>query len=268
MGYEIIALDIDGTLTTSEKKITERTKQSLLKAQKLGKKVVLASGRHDYGIMPTAKELEIDKFGGYIMAFNGGKVINAATGEVITSVNFPNEYIKPVYNAIQESNITAITYQGNCIIADKKVNDYTYIEPKILNMKMTAVENFPEYVTFGVNKMLLAGDPEEINRYEAILCEKFKGFIDIFKSAPFFLEVMPLGVNKGASLEPMLKKLGYTKDQLIACGDSYNDMTMIGYAGLGVCMKNGEKEVKKIADVIADSNDNDGVAKIVEQYML
>ena len=65
-----------------------------------------------------------------------------------------------------------------------------------------------------------------------------------------------------------MPEIGYTRENLIACGDSYNDMTMIGYAGLGVCMKNGEKDVKKIADVIAESNDDDGVAKIVEQYML
>lgn len=268
MGYEIIALDIDGTLTTSDRKITERTKSAILKAQQLGKKVVLASGRHDYGIMPTAKELKLDEFGGYIMAFNGGKIINAVNGEVIFSVNFPLKYVNSVYDIIKESNITAMTYEDVHIIANGKVNEYTYVEPKILNMDFVTVDDFPSYVNFDINKILLAGEPKEIDKYKEIMNEKFKGYLDVFKSAPFFLEIMPLGVNKGASLSIMLKKLGYSQSQLIACGDSYNDMTMIGYAGLGVCMENGEKEVKKIADVIADSNDDDGVAKIVEQYML
>lgn len=268
MSYEVIALDIDGTLTTTDKRITERTKKALLDAQRLGKKVILASGRHDYGIMPTAKELELDKFGGYIMAFNGGKVINAATGETVTSVKFPKEYIAPVYDVIRDSNLTANTYEGNHIVSDKKVNEYTRVEPEILKMKMVTVDDFPNYIDFDINKMLFAGEPEEVQKYEQIISEKFKGYFDVFRSAPFFLEIMPLGVNKGASLSAMLPKLGCNREQLIACGDSYNDMTMIGYAGLGVCMENGEKEVKKIADVIADSNDNDGVAKIVEQYML
>lgn len=268
MSYEVIALDIDGTLTNSKKEITPRTKKVLLEAQQKGKKVILASGRHDFGIMPTAKELELDKFGGYIMAFNGGKVINAETGEIISSVNFPKEYIRPVYDCLKDSNITVITYEDNHIIADKKVNDYTYVEPKILNMDFITVDNFVEYVNFDINKILLAGEPEEINEYEKILSEKFKGYFDVFKSAPFFLEVMPLGVNKGASLSVMLPKLGLTREQLIACGDSYNDMTMIGYAGLGVCMANGEDEVKKISNLITDSNDNDGVAKVVEEYLL
>lgn len=268
MSYDIIALDIDGTLTTSDKKITDRTKNALLAAQEKGKKVVLASGRHDYGIMPTAKQLEIDKYGGYIMAFNGGKVINAETGEVISSVNFPLEYIKPLCDELEGGNISIITYEDDCIIVNDKVNDYTFIESKILNMEMNTVDNFVDYVNFDINKILLAGEPSEIDKYKEILADKFKGKLDVFKSCPFFLEVMPLGVNKGASLEVMLKKLGNSREQLIACGDSFNDMTMIEYAGLGVCMANGEEEVKKVSDLIADSNDNDGVAKIVEEYML
>ena len=103
---------------------------------------------------------------------------------------------------------------------------------------------------------------------EKILFEKYQGYFDVFKSCPYFLEVMPFGVNKGASLSKMLPKIGLDSKQLIACGDSYNDLTMIGYAGLGVCMANGEKDVMKIADVVADSNDDDGVAKIVEKYLL
>lgn len=268
MSYEIIALDIDGTLTNSKKEITLRTKEALIKAQKLGKKVVLASGRHNCGMKDVAQELELDKYGGYIMAFNGGKIINAKTQEVITTVNFPHEYIEPVYNCVKDENITVITYKDDLIIMNNKVNQYTNVEAKILKMDYKVVENFLEYVDFEVNKLLLVGEPEIINKYEKILIEKYKGYFDVFKSCQFFLEVMPFGVNKGASLSNMLPKLGYNREELIACGDSYNDMTMIGYAGLGVCMENGESDVKKISDLIADSNDDDGVAKVVEKYLL
>lgn len=268
MGYEIIALDIDGTLTNSSKEITPRTKQALIKAQQQGKKVILASGRHNCGMKSIARELELDVYGGYIMAFNGGKIINAATNELLSSVNFPHKYIADVYDCIKDSDITAITYENDTIIMNSSVNKYTYVEAEILGMEYRQVENFPEYVDFDINKMLLAGEPEVIDKYEKLLVERFKGYFDVFKSCPFFLEIMPFGVNKGASLSTLLPKLGYTREQLIACGDSYNDMTMIGYAGLGVCMENGERDVKKISDVIADSNDDDGVGKIVEQYML
>ncbi len=268
MNYEIIALDIDGTLTTTDKEITPRTKKALVEAQKLGKKVVLASGRHNAGMKDIAEELELGKYGGYIMAFNGGKIINAQTGEVITTTYFPHEYIQPVYECLKDSNITVITYEDDMIVMNEKVNDYTLVEANILKMDYKTVDNFTDYVSFDVNKLLLAGEPEEIDKYEKILFEKYQGYFDVFKSCPYFLEVMPFGVNKGASLSKMLPKIGLDSKQLIACGDSYNDMTMIGYAGLGVCMANGEKDVMKIADVVADSNDDDGVAKIVEKYLL
>lgn len=268
MDYEIIALDVDGTLTNSDKEITPRTRSALIEAQRQGKRVIVASGRHQFGLKDIAAELQLDCYGGYIMAFNGGRVINAATGEVLSAKYFPHKYIKEVCDTVADTDITVITYEGDTLIMNDKVNEYTYVESKIIGMDYKQVDNFTDYVSFDVNKLLLAGKPEVIDEYEKIFVEKYKGYFDVFKSCPFFLEVMPFGVNKGACLSTLLGKLGYTREQLIACGDSYNDMTMIGYAGLGVCMKNGERDVKRIADVIADSNDNDGVAKIVEQYML
>ncbi len=268
MSYDIIALDIDGTLTNSRRVISPRTINSIIQAQEKGKRVILASGRHDCGMLSIAKKLRLPDFSGIILSFNGGKIINAATNEIISKTYFPREYIPGILDIIKGSGLTAITYENDMIIMDNTVNDYTYIEADIVGMEYKHVDDFLGYVNFDINKMLLAGDPKIVNEYEAILSEKFKGYFDVFKSCPFFLEIMPFGVNKGASLAKLLPKIGYTREQLIACGDSYNDMTMIGYAGLGVCMKNGEKDVQKIADVIADSCDDDGVAKIIEKYML
>ncbi len=268
MEYEIIALDVDGTLTNSEKKITKRTREALIEAQRQGKKVVVASGRHQYGLKDIAHELELDRFGGYVMAFNGGRVIDASTGEVMSAKYFPQEYIKPVCDLVKDADITVMSYEGDSIIMNDKVNEYSYFESKILGMESRQVGDIAQYINFDVNKLLLAGDPALLDEYEKKFIAKFKGYFDVFKSCPFFLEVMPFGVNKGAALRPLLEKLGLKKEQLIACGDSYNDMTMIGYAGLGVCMENGASDVKRMADLIADSNDDDGVAKVVEKYML
>ena len=93
-------------------------------------------------------------------------------------------------------------------------------------------------------------------------------FCQIDKSAPYFLEIMPFGVTKGSMLPLLLNKLGIKRDELAAFGDNYNDMTMIGYSGFGVAMANGEPEVKKIADYVCESNDDDGVARTIEKYML
>ena len=169
MNYEIIALDIDGTLTNSKKEITERTKQTLIEAQKFGKKVILASGRHNLGMKSIAEELELDKYGGYIMAFNGGKIINAKTGDVIHSVYLPHKYIEPVYNLVKDENITVITFEENRIIMSQHTNEYSDVEANILKLECVVTENFVELVNFDVNKLLLAGEPQLIDKYEKIL---------------------------------------------------------------------------------------------------
>ena len=98
--------------------------------------------------------------------------------------------------------------------------------------------------------------------------KRYDGLLDIYKSAPYFLEIMPFGVSKGSMLPVLLDKLGVSREELIAFGDNYNDMTMIGYAGMGVAMGNAEPEVKKIANYVCETNDEDGVAKTIEQMIL
>ena len=141
MDYKLIALDIDGTLTNSQKEITPRTRYALMEAQKQGKKIILASGRHPIGIMPIAKDLALDRFGGFIMAFNGGRIINCETGETMVSKLFPLEYLPDIVNVLKDSNITINTYDDRRIISDNKVNDYTYVERDVIKAEMVVVED-------------------------------------------------------------------------------------------------------------------------------
>jgi hypothetical protein len=267
MDYKLIALDIDGTLTNSKKEISPQTRYALIEAQNRGKKIILASGRHPIGIEPIAKDLMLDKNDGYIMAFNGGKIINCTTGETVVSKLFPLEYLPDIVGVLKESNITINTYDDKKIISDKKVNDYTYVERDIIRADMVTVDDFVSTVRFDINKILLAGEPDEIDKYQEILSMRYDGLLDVYKSAPYFLEIMPFGVTKGSMLPLLLDKLGVKRDQLVAFGDNYNDMTMIGYAGLGVAMGNAEEDVKKIADYVCESNDDDGIAKTIAKYI-
>lgn len=268
MVFKMIALDIDGTLTNSKKEITPLTRYALLEAQRQGIKLVIASGRHPVGINAIAKDLLLDRYGGYIMAFNGGKVINCETGDTIVSKNFPREYIPDIVGVLKDSNLTCYTYDDKRIIASGAFNDYSYIERDILKTEMVYTEDFISTVRFDINKILLAGEPHEIDRYKEILSDRYDGLLDVYKSAPYFLELMPFGVTKGSMLPILLDRLSIRREELMAFGDHYNDITMIGYAGLGVAMGNAEEDVKKIADYICESNDDDGIAKTLEKYVL
>ena len=129
------------------------------------------------------------------------------------------------------------------------------------------VENFPEAVTFPVNKFLITGEAALTEKIETLLKEKFHSLLNIYRSEPFFLEVMPQNIDKAHSLQKLLNYLGMSADQMICCGDGFNDLTMIEYAGLGVAMENAQPILKKTADYITKSNDEDGVLHVINEFM-
>ena len=268
MDFKLIALDIDGTLLNSNKELTPHTRYALIEAQRQGKRIIIASGRHPVGVVPLANDLMLGRYGGFIMAFGGGKIIDCTTGKTVVSKLFPKEYLPDIVGVLKDSNITVMVHDERKIFANNRVNDYTYDERDILKMDMIAVDDFISAVNFDINKILLAGEPDELDKYQEILSKRYDGLLDVYKSAPYFLEIMPFGVSKGSMLPLLLEKLGVNKDELIAFGDNYNDMTMIGYAGFGVAMSNGEEEVKKIANYVCESNDDDGIAKTLEKFVL
>ena len=194
MDYKLIAVDLDGTLTNSRKEVTPRTRYALLEAQAQGKKVILASGRHPIGVYPIARDLRLDAYGGYIMSFNGGKIIECATDRTIVRKLFPREYLPDIMGVLKDSNITVITWDDRRIYADSKVNDYTYVERDVLKMEMVTAPDFLAAIKFDINKILLAGEPDELDEYQKLLTKRYDGLLETYKSAPYFLELMALGV--------------------------------------------------------------------------
>ncbi|MBQ8558366.1 MAG: HAD family phosphatase [Tyzzerella sp.] len=267
MTYEMLVLDLDGTLTNSEKKITPPTKQALIEIQQQGKKVVLASGRPTPGVLPLAKELNLQDYGSFILSYNGGRIINCATNEIIYNKTLPPSVIPTVYDIVKEFDVDILTYSDDAVISGIKPNQYSELESSINKLPVKRVDNFAEYVDFPVNKLLITGDPAIAEKLEGILKEKFHKLLNIYRSDSFFLEVMPQNIDKAHSLQKLLSSVGLTSDQMICCGDGFNDLTMIEYAGLGVAMANAQDIVKKNADFITKSNDEDGVLYVINQFM-
>lgn len=266
MKYKMMVLDIDGTLTNSKKEITEKTFDALIDYQKRGGKIALASGRPTKGVEPYAKHLMLDKFGGYMLSFNGGMVTDCADRETVYSKTFPLEYIPQICDEVYKTNVGINTYQGGTLIAGNCVNEYTEFEAKIIGLDIKKVDDFARYVNFDINKCLLSGDPEEVVPLLEKLKQRLDGVLGIFRSEPFFIEVVPKGIDKAASIDALLKSVGMKTEECIACGDGFNDISMIKYAGLGVAMSNACDEAKAAADLITLSNDEDGVANVVKEY--
>ena len=265
MDYKILVLDIDGTLTNSKKEITPRTRAALRKAQEKGVKVVLASGRPTYGIMPVAGELELERFGGYILSFNGGQIINAQTGEAIYQKTLPPQMPALLYDLSQEYKTNIMTYLDQTVITPKKDDQYVELESSINKMEVRQVEDFKAFVNFPVTKCLMVEDGDYLAQVEQKVKARLGDTLSVLRSEPFFLEIMPKNIDKAYSLG---KLLGLDKEQMIACGDGFNDRSMIEFAGLGVAMANAQEPVKAAADYITVSNDEDGVAAVVERFIL
>lgn len=260
MNYKLIAVDIDDTLLNRKKEITPLTKAALTEAQKNGVKVVVASGRLPYGVRPFARELDVMSYGGYYMGFNGGAIINSR-GELIAKTYLDSKYIKPVYDALRPYNVTTMVHKGDMIYADRKVNDYTHIESDVIGLDLNLVDDIADFVDWSLHKFLICGVPEELKELEKQLLNLFGNELDIYLSAPWFLEVMPKGINKGIGVERICEDMGITMSEVVAFGDSFNDLPMIKSVGMGIAMGNAEPELKAVAAMVTDDCDSDGIAK-------
>lgn len=268
MEYEMLVLDLDGTLTNSRKEITEPTRNALIKIQEEGKKVVLASGRPINGVLPLAKELHLDRFGSYILSYNGARITRCSDEKVIYSRTLPPEIIPVVYEiAASFPGLDILTYEEDSILSGISSNEFTQQESFINKMPVKEIPNFVGYLDFPVNKLLITGEPSIVEKAMAALKKHFHTFLNIYRSEPFFLEIMPQKIDKAYSLQKLLNSIGLTADQMICCGDGYNDVSMIEYAGLGVAMENAQSVVKDTADFITRSNDDDGILHVIEKFM-
>lgn len=266
--YELLVLDIDGTLTNSKKEITPKTKEALLRIQKAGKRLVIASGRPTPGITALADELLLDSYDGFILAFNGGRIVNYATGEVIYNRTISPELVPKVYESAKELGTGILTYTQSEIILGNPPDRYSTLESNICKIPMREVDNFVEFIDFPINKFLLTGEPELILHAQGVMRERFGWVLNIFRSEPFYLEVVPQSIDKANSLGRLLEHLDIKREQMICCGDGFNDRSMIEFAGLGVAMGNAQDEIKAVADYVTASNDEDGVAQVVEKFIL
>ena len=219
---KILVLDLDGTLTNHKKEITPKTKAAIMEMQKQGHTVVLASGRPTRGVDPIRKELELDRYDGYTLAFNGARITRCSTNEVIYQQTLPEEIVPELFAMAKQP----------------------------------------------VNKCLGTAPVDIAPAIEKKFYDRFSDRINVSRSEAFFIELVPKGVDKAASLAKLCEILGRSRDDMIACGDGFNDISMIEFAGLGVAMENAQEPVKKVADYITRSNEEDGVAHVIHKYIL
>lgn len=269
MEIKIIAMDLDGTLTNDKKEITPITYEALMKAQQQGIRLVLASGRPPYGMRPLAKQLHMDQYGGIILCYNGGHVETCEKVPQVLVEQELDEALLPQLKEFQEqSGMTLMTYYEDIIYTEHPDNRYVNISSFNNKMQVKGVSDFVCDTPRPINKCLMVGDPDKVPYWEQHMQEVMRGKMHILRSTPYFIELLPAGIDKGPSLVKMLKLLNLDANNMISFGDSYNDITMLQMAGIGVAMSNAEDKVKDAADYITIDNNHDGIAHALKHFGL
>ncbi|MGG4167824.1 Cof-type HAD-IIB family hydrolase [Rossellomorea vietnamensis] len=267
MSYKMIVLDLDDTLLRDDQTISKRTKDALTQAQEAGVKVVLASGRPTQGMRWVAEELKLDHYGSYILPFNGSKIIDCKTNEEKYSRTLSAETAHFLYDISKREDVGILTYSEDAIIVEE-TNQFASIESDLTGLPVKVVPDFKDAITGPVVKALMLKEADHLAKVEKKLQTELDDELSVMRSKPFFLEFTQLGVTKGASLDYLIKSMDIKREEVIAIGDSYNDLTMIEFAGLGVAMGNAPDDIKEKADYVTASNMEDGVAEVVDKFVL
>ncbi|MBK5239596.1 sugar-phosphatase [Clostridium sp.] len=265
--YKLIALDMDGTLLNDKKQISLANYNAIQQARDNGVKVVLASGRPLVGFEKYLEELDLISKDDYAVAFNGALVQSSEGGEIVSKTTLTIDDYKYLYELSKELkvNIHALTETTVISPYDSK---YTRNEAYMngISREISDVYDVPADTT--IVKVMFVDEPEIIEEIMNMIPEEVSDKYTIVRSAPFYLEFLHKSVNKGAGVAALAKKLNIKQEEVICIGDAGNDIHMIKYAGLGVAMGNAFPEVKKIANFITKTNEEDGVAHVINKFVL
>ena len=266
--YKLIALDMDGTLLNEEKIVTERTKKAIKAARDKGVTVVLATGRPIDGVTRYLEELDMYTDNDYVLSYNGGLVLKTKNKEVVCKLGLIGEDVKYLYELSKRLGVNIHAFSEKNGLVTPKNSKYTEVEASINNITVNEVnfdniENDESFI-----KIMMIDEPEILQRAVDNLPQEVYEKYTVVRSTPFFLEFLNKEVNKGVGVEMLAKHLGVKREEVITMGDAGNDLHMIEYAGMGIAMGNAFDEVKEAANYITDSNNEDGVAKAIEKFVL
>lgn len=269
----MVGFDLDGTLLTTDKKLTEYTKEVLCQAAEKGVVILPVTGRPFSGLPKEVIDMEEVR---YAVTSNGARIVDVKGGETLFEKALNREKAGKILDILGEyDTLREIYYNGTGYADAEKLNNISHyvtspaMADYICNTRIP-VENVMD--KFQAEKR----DLDKVQGLFAVAEQRFEAWRKIEEQVDAEVtgalnnnvEVMEKGINKGKAITFMAEKLGIPVEEVMAFGDGANDIAMIEAAGIGVAMANGIPEIREAADIVAVSNDEDGVAKIIEEYIL
>lgn len=269
----MIGLDLDGTLLTDAKELLPYTRNVLERATAAGIEVVAATGRPYTGLPKAFKEIPGIR---YAVTVNGARVVDMKTERMVYEALLPQDKVIEVMNIFYDYDMLSEVYENGQSYLNEEfwdhLSDY-FKDPHMENYIRTTRKTVPdvwEVVHKSVNGMEKAQAIFKTPEDQASCRARIEQIPDVkpVSSVAYNIEVSRADVNKGSSLLKLGEILGIKPEEIMACGDADNDKEMIEWCGLGVAMANSIPDVKAVADFVALSNNEEGVAKAIEEFVL
>lgn len=261
--FKLIAIDLDDTLLNSQVILSAKNKEAILKAQAIGVEVTLATGRMYRSALPVARELQIDI---PLITYQGALIKDPISGRIFRHRPVPIKYAREILDRGYQLGYHINIYLDDQLYVDRETAEAVEYSQNS-KVPLNVVGDLRKYMSAEPTKILFSADPALLDSLGQELSVKYPQ-LHITKSKNYYLEIMDRLASKGQALNDLAISMGIAREQVIAIGDSYNDIDMIRFAGLGVAMGNAWAEVKKIADYVTDNHDNDGVAKVINRFIL
>jgi Cof subfamily protein (haloacid dehalogenase superfamily) len=268
MTVDLIAIDLDDTLLRSDLTISDGNKRVLAAASAAGIRVVLASGRNIHSMRAYAGELGLLGPGDYMICSNGAEILHSRSTRVLDERRLSPELCPEIAGAIEERGFPWQIYEEGIIHASC-ANPWALEDSRLSGQPVILVEDREEFFAQGLLKFVVPGEPEAITGLLRELSVLLEGKALVITSKPYFLEILPIGADKGSALVRLCGMLGLSPSRAMAIGDAMNDLGMVRAAGYGCAPANAILEVKAAARYVSKmTNDEDAVADLVQRVAL
>lgn len=263
--YKLVAVDLDGTLLNSQRQLSRRTIETIRRVQQRGVYVTFATGRMYRSALPFAQQLNIDV---PLIAYQGALVKNLLTGEILSHHTIPLELAQQVMLYLQEADYHINLYlDDDLFVAESNAVAERYARNCLVDLNV--VGDLLAFMDRPPTKILAIDSADRISQLERQLNQQYAADImHLCTSKSNFLEISNPQATKGHALDMLAQMYNVHRHEVMVFGDSCNDLEMLDYAGWAVVMDNAQDDIKKNADYIAPSNDQDGVAVVLEKMIL
>lgn len=266
---KLVAIDMDGTLLNSKKELLEETKQYFKDFHKkeTDTLLVLCTGRPESGIRPYLKDLGYLEENHYIISQNGANIYESRTGKRVMDAFLDSAAIQKWIELGKKHGISVMGAGVDYYYCfDQEPTEWMEFDVKLVTGKLKRIPT-KESLNTDFYKILLMGDEEQLNEFETFIPQEWRDEFYVVRSQKYLVEVLTKGVNKAFGLEKLAQKLNIQPSEIAAIGDAANDIEMLEYAGLAIAMGNASEEVKAIADIVTDTNENNGVIKAIDKLI-